>query len=709
MSRNGCSSLILVSLLLIASSLSASETDSSFAAFINQPLDSFAVNIIRFDSPPTIDGELGDSCWSTCKPYNHFTQVQPNQEFPASESTYCYFGYDARNFYFAVKCFDSEPDKVIANMKRREDTGGEDIVQFSLDTYNDQRSAYVFAVNPLGVQSDGIKMIYGSDGSWDGIWSSVGRRTDFGWQAEIAIPFKTLRFSRKNEQVWRVNIVRLIQRKSEVDTYVPFRKIDNNDLERTAELRGINSINIGGIFEVVPYATDRYEKYYQTTDSNKADAGVDVKYGIGSNVILDATLNPDFSQVEADIDYINLSPYELYLQEKRPFFLEKMDIFQTPFNLFYSRRVTDPEAGLRLTGKIGNYGFGAFYASNNNKYTDCKDDFVIARLERQFMKQSHLGGMITYVKGRNRHNGNLAADWQIIKGSFSFSGQIVKSDTKNYEKMDWKGTTSLFFTRSNFSFELKHSFYERNFFADAGFVFPVVVDLNFTPFSYRTNSLDIYYDLYINKHHFQTVSTIVKSYLQHDYDGRLLTRNIAPQVIVQMDKNINFRIGSTLNRQLWENRYFDIYTVNLQFSANPSGYFGVSGYYEEGQTFDYWSVKVVWQRYVNLALIWNAGKKLELVPSVIYMSQYEAHYGRRTYNQWNGLLRVGYHFNKNIFFKAFVQGNGMDKYYMGNFLFGYTFLPGSTFYLAYNSNYFGADFKPDTRILFAKISMLVNI
>ncbi len=686
----------------------AAQTDT--VRFVDRPLDDFVVRAVRVPRPPKIDGVLDDSCWSMCAGHSGFTQMRPNQEAPATESTVCYFAYDDHRFYFAARCFDSAPDKVRANVSRREDIGGDDLIELLLDTYNDQRSSYCFDLNPLGIQADGIMTAAGSDYSWDAIWNSAGTITDDGWQVEMAIPFKVLRFPKQQQQTWRVQVFRLIRETGEFDAYVPFRKVDNSELARMAELRGIELPSMPVLLDVIPYVTGSHNKFETPRERDKVRFGSDLKYGLGPNLILDGTVNPDFGNVEADVDYINLSPYELYLQEKRPFFLERMDIFETPMSLFYSRRVADPEDGARLTGRLGPYGVGLFYAKDNNKPLDHRDDYVVARLERNIMSQSHLGGMMTYVKGRTHENTVLAGDFRMIRNSVSVSGQVAQGRRPGQESNNYRGTANLGFNRNNLALSYDYSFHERNFHADAGFISPLVIDLMYTPISYRTNRLTADYQLYVNRHHLQSVGAHLSGTLQHAYGGRPLTRQVSSSLSFSFDRNLGFAFGPTFDDKRWEGRMFNMATYFLSAWANPSGLISSSVYYEEGRGLDYWNVASVWQRYLSVDLSINPSKKLELIPSVYHISQYQSQHGRRTYNQWNWLLRTGYHFNKNMFMKVFVQGNTQADWYTANFLFGFTFLPGTTLYLAYNSDYLdiGRTLVTKNSIVFTKISFFVG-
>jgi len=704
---------ILIFTLTLTASVAAGQSDSLVQALISAPLERFKVRAVPVQTPPVIDGALDDECWQNCPAYGNFTQALPVQESAASESTYCYFAYDSENLYLAAVCFDSQPDKVVANVSRRGDIDGDDIIQFTFDTFNDMRSAYDFTLNPYGVQSDGTRTVETSDDSWDAVWESAGRLTDKGWQVEASIPFKNLRYRQQPDQIWRVQVLRLIQRSGEVDCYVPVRKNDNNQLERSAALIGMQSIGGHKLFDITPYVTHKYTKQYMAENYfDEDEIGADIKYGLTSNLTLDATINPDFGHVEADIDQINLSPYELNLQEKRPFFLEKMDIFRTPFNLFYSRRVANPDAGVKMTGQMGKFSLGAFYARDKELATDNKDNYWVGRTEVEIFKQSQIGLMSTYVdKVDGYYNGTVAADWQIIRGPFVLIGQLAKSDTKDVSRLQWNGTSKFRFVRNNILAEYQYMFFEKNFRADAGLINNLVVDLTFAPLSYRTHYFKLSHDWYINRLQTQDISSGLIAYVRHDYNGRLLMRTIYPTVYFGFTNNISLSLNAQFDKKLWENQYFNNYVYSFNFYANPSGYFGGGLYYQEGKTLDYWGVTSVWQKYLSASLVWNPSPSLEINPAVLHLSQYAYQHGPRTYNQWNGVLRIGYHFSSEMFLKVFLQGNGYNDYYTANLLFGYEFSPGSTLYMAYNSDYLymDKDFDPYDRIVFAKLSILMAL
>jgi len=298
---------------------------------------------------------------------------------------------------------DSQPDKIWAELTPRNEFENNDSIQVILDTYNDKRTSISFTVNPKGVQKNSVETI----------WKSGARIRDDGWAAEIAIPFKSLRFSTASEQVWGINFCRYIHRLNETDYWTEVKR-DLPRLHQMAELRGLSGIKAGHNLEIFPYAGVRSSRWSGEKD-DKLAAGVDVKYGIQPNLYLDVTASPDFSQVESDPFLYQLSPYENYLRENRPFFTEGSQYFSlaTETRVFYSRRIRDPRLAAKISGKTGAYSFGILGALNKTDYGSSK--FGVFRLKRDIFKNSQIGVYYTGVGEQDSTSHNLAFDY-----SFNF-------------------------------------------------------------------------------------------------------------------------------------------------------------------------------------------------------------------------------------------------------------------------------------------------
>ena len=303
-----------------------------------------------------------------------FKQRNPHDGEPVSEPTEAYLGYDQKNLYAAFICFD-DPNKVRGRMSRREDIADDDEVEIMLDTFHDRRRAYAFQTTPLGVQWDAIyteasrEEISGNwDTSFDTVWDSHGKITSQGFVVLISIPFKSLRFPATNQQQWGVILYRGIVRKNE-DSFWPHisYKVQGR-LGQAATLNGLEGISPGRSIELIPYGVMRSFRGLDTRDPSnpffqhavaQGQPGMDAKFVLHDHFVLDLTANPDFSQVESEDPQITVNQrFEVYFPEKRPFFLENEDYFRTPLDLFFTRNIEDPSAGIRLTGKQGPYSVG---------------------------------------------------------------------------------------------------------------------------------------------------------------------------------------------------------------------------------------------------------------------------------------------------------------------------------------------------------------
>ena len=293
---------------------------------------------------PKIDGKLNDECWQTIGKWDGgFIQQQPHQAKPPSQETEIKILYDDKYLYFAIICYDNEPEKMSPILGRRDDYTVGDIAGIALDSYNDKQTAFEFNLTAAGQKVDLMHMgEYGWDFNWDAVWDGKTSIGDSAWYAEMRVPFTQIRFSNEKEHVWGMHIWRWIYRFNEESQWklIP---IDAPAMVYIfGELRGIKDIPYKRNFEVMPYASAKY--ITETNNNQTFGAGVDGKIGVTSNFTLDYTFNPDFGQVEADPSDLNLTSYETFFEEKRPFFLEGKSILEYTAGrdmLFYSRRIGD--------------------------------------------------------------------------------------------------------------------------------------------------------------------------------------------------------------------------------------------------------------------------------------------------------------------------------------------------------------------------------
>ena len=367
------------------------------------------VTIPKISEPLTIDGLVNEEIWKQAAVYKDFYQTNPGYNIAPSKPTEVYVMYDEKNLYVAFKCWD-EKDKIRATVAKRDEVFGEDNVRMWLDTYNDQRRAYVIGFNPFGIQQDGIFTEgQGADFSVDIVMESKGVIEDWGWSVEAKIPFKSLRYTAGKGKLWGFNVARNIDRlNDEFDQWTPEDREVSGFLIKHGKISGLDGIKNERTLEIVPSVTlsetgsrqrtlplsaannngfDPIFNPYGITDPGrfgnggiKKDLGVNLKYTITPNVTLDAAINPDYAEIEADAPVVQANQrFPIFFEEKRPFFLEGKEIFDSPLSPFYSRTIIDPDAAIKLTGKIGKNSFGLLAASDNapgNYSTDERDDLL---------------------------------------------------------------------------------------------------------------------------------------------------------------------------------------------------------------------------------------------------------------------------------------------------------------------------------------------
>jgi hypothetical protein len=380
-----------------------------------EPVKRLTVDRIA-DSPPKIDGLIDDACWKAVQPVSGFFQHDPVNGVAASEETLVWAAYDKDNLYFAFLMKDARPDRIWAELTPRNEFENNDSIKLILDAYNDKRTSITFEVNPRGVQKNSVETI----------WRSEAVMRPDGWSAEMAIPFKSLRFSANKLDVWGVNFERYIHRLNETDFWTNVSR-DLPELQQSGELRGLAGLRPGYNLEFFPYAGIRTSEYDTDTgpeSDTKAAAGLDVKWGIQPNLYLDVTASPDFSEVESDPFIYQLSPYENYLQENRPFFTEGARYFNLSsgheydeggLSLFYSRRIRNPRFAAKVTGKTGGYGFGILGAINKAGTEEGQDPldsyFGVFRVQKDILKNSQVGFYYAGLHSGEVRNQNVAVDF----------------------------------------------------------------------------------------------------------------------------------------------------------------------------------------------------------------------------------------------------------------------------------------------------------
>ncbi|MEO8294501.1 MAG: DUF5916 domain-containing protein [Gemmatimonadota bacterium] len=411
------------------------------------------VSIPRIEAEVVVDGNLDEPAWQQATRLNGFSQYEPVDGRPAEENTEILVWYAPNAIYFGIIAHDRQPGTIRATRADRDNIDSDDHVIIYLDTFNDRRRAFFFAVNPLGIQQDGVRSegassagnIFGGsiDKNPDYLYESRGHVTDQGYVVEVRIPFKSLRYPGSGEQSWGINFLRRIQRTGYNDTWTDVHRASASFLLQAGTITGLHDLHRGVVVEAQPFVTasangarDTFGNFNR--EQVDPEAGVNFRVGL-TNLSLDATVNPDFSQVESDVSQVTVNQrFALFFPEKRPFFLEGIELFSTPNQLVYSRQIENPIAGAKVTGKFGN--FGLAYLSAVDQVDEDGDGsnedvlFNITRLRRDFGSNSVAGVTFTDRSLLNSpgYNRVLAGDVRYVFAKLYYlEGQVGGSWTTN--------------------------------------------------------------------------------------------------------------------------------------------------------------------------------------------------------------------------------------------------------------------------------------
>jgi len=446
----------------------------------------------------TVDGRIDEAVWLNAPVLTGFTQFDPVEGVPATQRTEARVLVTDEAIYLAVTAYDDVEGGVRATLGDRDSFAmSDDYVRFILDTFNDNRRGYVIMVNPHGVQQDGLWVVgsrggrdrYGPPIDWnpDFVWDSGGYLFDGGYSVEVKLPFKSIRFREEAVQDWGLQIERRIARNGYSESWAPVTANVANKMEQFGRLTGLQELDQGLFFEVNPVQTFTKQGAYNSDlgafqrDGVDGDFGLNLTYGVTSNLTLDGTYNPDFSQVEADAGQIRVNErFAIFLREKRPFFLEGTEIFRLPQQLVYTRSIVNPVAGAKLQGKIGNFNAGYLgavddVADPDNPGANTKPVVNIFRLRRDLGTTSTLGLVYTDRTYHTERFNRLVG----VDGRFQFSERytltLLAAGSRTAEGVPDRrsgGLWSAQFARSGRNFQLSANVQDlsNGFVAGSGFI-----------------------------------------------------------------------------------------------------------------------------------------------------------------------------------------------------------------------------------------------
>ena len=464
---------------------------------------------IATSEAPKIDGVLDDAAWSAAEPIDRFVQQEPNEGQPASDRTEVRILFDRGHLYIGVRAFASAPVTATEMRRDADRLFDEDNFQVILDTFHDSRNGYMFVTTPLGAKleqqifDEGESVGRGGTTSninrnWDGVWHAAARIVEDGWTAELDIPFSTVRFVPRDDQVWGINFQRHIRRRNETVLWSPLPKaFALTRVSLAGELQGLSGISRGLDLRLKPYLLGGAHYSRVTADGGDTDPirdiGLDARYGLTSGLNLDVTVNTDFAQVEVDEQQVNLTRYSLFYPEKRDFFLENSNFFtmgtggvfsstQVQTDLFFSRRIglSDTgtpipiQAGVRVAGKSGRNNIGVLDIQTDDFFTKPGDNFFVGRYSRDIFRRSRVGAIFVNkdtVNGSTRYNRTMGVDANLApNANLQIQGFLAKTETPELagKDMAWFGRVA--YRDPNWNLYLNYLDIQDNFNAEAGFV-----------------------------------------------------------------------------------------------------------------------------------------------------------------------------------------------------------------------------------------------
>lgn len=700
----------------------------------------FEIQAREISSAIRLDGLLDEPAWSTASRVDRFLQREPLEGEPASERTEVRIIHDKDCLYIGVFCFDSEPKGIVATEMRRDaELKNNDYFEVVLDTFLSRRNGFYFAVNPLGARRDALIRDDGSNVNWDwdGIWEACVRISDQGWAAELAIPFRTLRFPKLTDQTWGVNFGRHIARKREEIFWTPilrdYGREGNFRISYLGRLKGLSHLQPGGRYQIMPYVIGGGEQPEPNEPFKLAgDLGLDIKARITSNLTADITVNTDFAQVEADQEQFNLTRFSLFLPEKRRFFLEGADIFrmgerfrmhETPAAImFFSRTIGLSEdgrevpilAGARVTGKTGAYDLGVMniltdrtaYTVDEERVEIERSNTSVFRLKRDFLQKSSFGAMLLSKDSLDSSSYNRGAglDFNLAVGRYiKCSGFAGKTFTPGLRDRDWAAYFDFIWESDLLNVDLSYLDIGENFNTEMGFVNRTDIrkmrsNISIRP---RPGILGIrksyFYNkiIYIEDHagrlesrmvsfgnynKFQNGAMLMVSY-ERSFEFLEETFEISDDVVIPSGKHAFAQFGGRLESDMSrkyavsaEGKTGDFYNGRL-FHLNGRGYLKFS-------------------RRLNLEVVYGRDRFNLPVPGGVFTAHILA--GRLVYS-----------FSPDLFAKAYVQWNSEEGLFKSNFLIRWIYKPGANLYFIYNeTREVGQTSFLQDRVVLLKVSFL---
>ena len=679
------------------------------------------------DEPPDVDGRLDDEAWSAAVHITEFVQISPLDGAPGTEATDVYIAYDSANIYLGFHAHYTNPSMMRASRTDRDQARGDDAFTIYFDPFLDQQRAYVFTVNAFGVQSDAILSSRGGgggfgggggggggpsgyfgpprgDASWDTLFNSAGRVVQDGFTAEMAIPFKSLRYPQRGGNTphrWGFQIARRIRGKNETVVWSPVSREVAGFLPQMGVLDGMTGLSTSRNIEILPTFTavqfgalDAAGRF--ANDRAKPEGGVNFKYGVTSNLTADATFNPDFSQIESDRPQIEVNQrFALFYPELRPFFLEGAEIFQFrgPVNLVHTRTIIDPRYGAKLTGKAGNTTIGVMYA--NDEAPGYDDDVIdraagqsaqtfVGRMRYDLYSESYVGAIFTSREFAGSSNQVAGLDSNFRLGdTHSFGVRAIGTQDTDLDGLEPSGfllDASIRKTGRNLSYFLAHYALSPDFQTDVGFVRRVDQRATFGNVSYS----------WWPEHWIISWGPVFNYMRGYNFEGILEDEQYSGGLNFSFTNNVRF--DANVNREIerfgginffkTRFRYMGVNSASRQVSFGIGSSGGDQIFYDEERP--YLGRDFGWNGFLNLRFVsrWSTRIFVDTTRFVDVTAGDELVFDVNIFR-----TQTTYQFTDRLLFRNISEYYSFDQKLSLNFLLTYRINAGTVFYVGYDDRY----------------------
>jgi hypothetical protein len=682
---SGISAAVCTAVLLATAATAAAQQPGAVAA-----TRVIASSIPHSTQSVQVDGVLDDPIWRDALMLELPVETYPRENQPSPVQTIAYLVENGDRLLIAFDARDPDPSSIRAYLRDRDTAFNDDFVGVVLDTFNDQRRAFEFFVNPLGVQMDLIQddVSRTESASWDAIWESGGAVNERGFTAELGVPFSQLRFPRvAGDQAWGIDVLRFRPRETRV-------RMSNNAQDRNrncylcqfADFTGFANVEPGKALEVVPTLTSVRTDARLDPSSNRlergnfdTDVGLGVRWGISPDLTLDVALNPDFSQVEADVAQLEEnSRFALFYPESRPFFLESQDYYASPFQAVFTRTVADPDVGAKLSGRTGNNTFGVFATNDTatnlllpgplgsrTESLDQDNDAFVGRYTRGFGEASTIGALVTSRRGLGYRNEVAGFDGRyFINDQNSFRFQYLDSRTEYPTavvaqfaqpagELDGDALRLEYrYGSRNWFAQFFHQELDPEFRADSGFI---------TRVDFEQNNLEMNRTWQGNENTwFNEVRLGTTWNDSTDAAGRLLERSVQPFVTFFGPLQSSVRLTAGPRKEFWNGEVYDLHSAMLFGQLRPRRGLNVNLLATRGDQIDYANSRLAEQRRVQPQIDWNATRHL-LVRLRYTSDRLSSKEGPTVFSAKLTDLRLSWQFNLRSFVRLTLQSQDIER------------------------------------------------